>query len=538
MSNAPKILAMMLSLSAVGVWSCTDASVEANPVASITLSPATTSVQAGSSLTMLARPLNTDGSPVDVRALTWSSNNTSIATVSDAGVVTTLAPGTARIAVSTFGKSATATVTVTARPVASVVVAPASVSMRVGVSATLTAQTFDVDGIQLNGRVVSWTSGNSAVATVSALGVVTGVSAGAATITATSEGRTGQVAVTVSLPPVQSVTLSPSLDTLGVGTTRTIAAVLRDAGGAILAGRAVAWVSSAPSVVSVSSTGATTSVSPGTASITASSEGRSGTASIVVLARLASAVILTPPTATLVVGTTQALTAQITDAQGNLLTNRPIAYTSDVPAIATVSALGVVTALAPGTARITATSEGRTGIATIQVIAIPVATVSITPATTSVLVGASQQFTATARSADGALLSGRSTTWTSGAALIASVSATGLVTALSPGVAIILASVDGVAATATITVSVPAITSLSLTPLDPVIPVLASVQLTAQPRDAAGTALTGRVVTWSSADESIAFVSSTGSVVGFRVGTVRITATSEGISASTLVTVR
>jgi uncharacterized protein YjdB len=77
-----------------------------------------------------------------------------------------------------------------------------------------------------------------------------------------------------------------------------------------------------------------------------------------------------------------------------------------------------------------------------------------------------------------------------------------------------------------------------ITPVDPTVAIGEAVQLTATLRDANSALLSGRTITWSSADESIAFVSSTGQVVGFKAGTVRITATSEGVSASTLVTVR
>jgi len=314
--------------------------------------------------------------------------------------------------------------------------------------------------------------------------------------------------------------------------------VLRDASGAILTGRALAWSSSAVGIASVSSTGVVTGVSPGSAIISATSEGRVGTATVVVLQRLASSVTLTPGSGTLVVGATQALDAQITDAQGNLLTNRPITFTSDAPAVASVSAAGLVTALAPGTARITASSEGKSGTATFQVIPVPVATVQVTPATLALLPGATAQLTAVARSASNTVLTGRTVTWTSGAPSVVSVSASGLVTAVGPGIALVFAVIDGVAASTTVTVSLPVIASLTITPQDPVIAPLASVQLVATPRDASGAALTGRTITWSSADESTAFVSSSGQVVGFKLGTVRITATSEGVSASTLVTVR
>lgn len=522
----------------VAVAACAESAVESIPVASIDVTPDTATVRAGGSLSMSARVLDSTGATIDVGGVVWSSSNASVASVSSAGVVTALLPGTARIAVSAGGKSATADITVAARDVASVVVNPPTLSIRVGVSTPLQVLTLDAEGGTLTGRAVTWSSSAPAIATVSASGVVTGVAAGAATITATSEGRVGQAAVTVTLPPVQTVTVSRALDTIGVTGSVTKTAVLRDASNTVLTGRALSWSSSNVAVATVSSTGNVLGLAPGTVTISATSEGRIGNSTVVVLARLASAVILTPATTTLIVGVTQQLSAQITDAQGNLLTGRPIAYASDAPAVASVSASGLVTALAPGTARITATSEGKTGVSTVQVIPVPVASVQVTPATATLLTGGTQQLTATPRSAAGAALTGRAVTWATGAPGIATVSAAGLVTAIAPGTALILATIDGVTQSATITVNAPAIASVTITPSAPVIDPFGSVQLTATPRDAAGTALTGRVITWSSADELTAFVSSTGLVVGFKAGTVLITATSEGVSASTLVRVR
>lgn len=517
---------------------CSEPTVESSTVATVELSPSTTNVQAGATVTLTARALDADGERVSVGELSWSSSNATVATVSSAGVVTTRAPGEVRIAASAFGKSGTATITVTARDVASVVVSPASVSMRVGVSAPLQAQALDAEGGVLTGRSVTWTSGNTAVATVSGTGVVTGVSPGATTITATSEGRSGQAAVTVTLPPVQTITVTPQRDTIGVGTERLHTAVLRDAAGNVLSGRSLAWSSSDVAVASVSSSGLVLGVAPGTTIISASSEGRTGTATVVVLQRLASSVTLTPASGTLIVGGTQLLDAQVTDAEGNLLTGRPITFSSDNPTIASVTPAGLVTALAPGTARITATSEGKTGVATFVVIPVPVASVTVTPSTVALLPGATQQLSAVARSASGAVLTGRQVVWTSGAPSIVSVSSSGLVTAQGPGVALVLATVDGVTSNATITVGAPAVATVTLTPANPEIAVLGSVQMVATLRDGNGAVLTGRAITWTSEDESIAFVSSTGQVVGFKAGTVRITATSEGVSASTVVTVR
>src|SRR2546426_9030890 len=82
-------------------------------------------------------------------------------------------------------------------PVAAVAVGPAAASLQVGQALQLTATPKDANGNPLGGRVVTWASGNSAVATVNGSGLVTGVALGAATITATGEGQRGSAAITV-----------------------------------------------------------------------------------------------------------------------------------------------------------------------------------------------------------------------------------------------------------------------------------------------------------------------------------------------------
>src|SRR5205814_332451 len=76
-------------------------------------------------------------------------------------------------------------------PVVAVTVNPASASLTVSATAQLTATPKDSNGTALSGRAVTWASNNPAVATVSPSGLVTGVAAGSATITATSEGKSG-----------------------------------------------------------------------------------------------------------------------------------------------------------------------------------------------------------------------------------------------------------------------------------------------------------------------------------------------------------
>src|ERR1700704_6445842 len=75
--------------------------------------------------------------------------------------------------------------------VASVTVSPPTIHIAVGQSAPLTATPRDQNGNPLSGRAVTWATSNAAVATVDGAGLVTGATAGSATITATSEGRSG-----------------------------------------------------------------------------------------------------------------------------------------------------------------------------------------------------------------------------------------------------------------------------------------------------------------------------------------------------------
>ena len=84
--------------------------------------------------------------------------------------------------------------------VASVTVSPPSASVQVGQTAQLTATPKQASGAPLGGRVVTWSTSDSTVARVSATGLVTGRAAGSATVTATSEGKTGTSAITVPAP--------------------------------------------------------------------------------------------------------------------------------------------------------------------------------------------------------------------------------------------------------------------------------------------------------------------------------------------------
>jgi uncharacterized protein YjdB len=163
------------------------------------------------------------------------------------------------------------------------------------------------------------------------------------------------------------VTVQPPTATLVLGSTLQLSAVTRDAAGNVLTGRAVEWSLGDESIANLKPNGLVVAAGVGTSTITATSEGKSGTAIITVIPVPVATITIQPSTATVAVGSTTTLTAFTSDASGSVLTGRVVAWTSSDEAIATVSSAGVVTGRARGSAVITATSEGKTGTATVTV---------------------------------------------------------------------------------------------------------------------------------------------------------------------------
>jgi uncharacterized protein YjdB len=167
-------------------------------------------------------------------------------------------------------------------PVATVTVSPPAGDVVVGLTTQLTATPKDAKGNALTGKTTAWASSATAVATVSNTGLVTGVTPGSATITATIDGKNGSQSVNVIPVPVATVTVTAAVGTIQINQTTQATAVVRDASNNVLTGRTVSWGSDNPSVATVSNTGVVTGLTAGTATITATSENKSGSTPITV----------------------------------------------------------------------------------------------------------------------------------------------------------------------------------------------------------------------------------------------------------------
>jgi len=158
----------------------------------------------------------------------------------------------------------------------------------------------------------------------------------------------------------------------------------------------------------------------------------------------------------------------------------------------------------------------------------PVATISVTLAPASLVVSRTAQATAVMRDAANNTLAGRTATWSSSVTNIATVSAAGLVTAVAPGTA----TNEGRTGTAALTVSAPAIASITF-PADSIgVPLRARAQLTPVVRDELGAVVTGRTITYQSSATNLVSVSATGEVRSVLPGSATITATVEGKSGT------
>lgn len=159
---------------------------------------------------------------------------------------------------------------------------------------------------------------------------------------------------------------------------------------------------------------------------------------------------VTPSSVSRQVGQAIQLNAIVKDAGGNTLTGHAIAWSTNAPSVASVSSSGLVTANTVGTAVITAESGSKKGYASITVIPEPIASITVSPSIDTLLPGETVLLTATLRDANSNIVTGRNVSWRSADASIASVSGTGLVTAVGDGLVSITASADNQSASATI----------------------------------------------------------------------------------------
>jgi trimeric autotransporter adhesin len=525
---------------AVVLLSCGGDSTGPGGNGSVTVDPASASLALGASRTLTA---SVNGHVVSGSSVFWNTENAQVATVSSAGVVTGIAIGVVRIAASVSGNSGFSTITVIPPSVDSVRVTGSSEPIKIGETVHFVALPLDATGHTLTGRTITWSSANASVATVDSTGLVTGVSVGPTTISATCEGQTGSALIAVVAAVPASITVAPASVPITTGQTSQLTATVMDANGAVISGALVTWSVDHANIAIVSSTGLVTGQAQGAAIVTATSGSVHFDVPVTVTLPPANAVIVSPSSVALLVTQQQQLTATVTDAGGNTLPGQTVTWTSSDPTIATVGTTGLVFAILPGTATITGTSGTASGVSHVTVSLVPVRRVTVDPDALPFLQGdPGTQLTVTLLDSAGGTLSpaGRPVTFSSNNTSVALVNATGFVTPTGVGQAVITATAvgTGLSATSTVTVRQVPVASVTITPSLDTLIVGQQVQLAATTKDANGNTLTGRAIAWLGSDDNVAVVTSTGKVIASQTpGTMTVTATSEGITGTATIVV-
>ncbi len=407
---------------------------------SLSVAPLTIAIPVNGGTSISATAFDCSGNSIKSKTINFTSANTAVATVTTSGQVIGVGVGQTTVSATANGKEATVQVTVTPEIASVVTVSPATVTLRLTNQRVFTAVAKNASGSQITGRTFRWSSSNSSIASVDQTGNVIALAPGSIVIAADADGVFGNASVTITNIPIGSCTLAPTNQKVTVTQQVQPTVTLRDTANNVVTsvGRALTWVSDNEVVATVSSTGVVTTRKAGIAKITASpveypNVQCSASTVEAVDPRIVSATI-SPRTGALRIGTPRQLLVSLADSiGGQIAQGRVISWTSSTPTIATVNATGLVTGLSLGTARIVVNAEGAKDSVSFAVTKVPVAAVRLSPLSSSVIQGQTQQYTATVEDSTGAIVADRVIEWSSSDPTKATVNASGLVSTIAPG---------------------------------------------------------------------------------------------------------
>ena len=346
-------------------------------------------------------------------------------------------------------------------PVAtSLTVAPSSHTLAsIGATVQLSATVRDQNNNPMTGQTVSWTSSNTAVATVSGNGLVTAVSNGTTQITARAGNASGTANITVAEPVPTRITIAPESHTLEeIGETVQLRATVRDQRNNAMSGQTITWSSGDEAVATVDGNGLVTAVSDGMAEITARSGSLSANATITVASPVPTSITIEPSEYMFeAIGDTLQLATVVLDQRENAMMDVTLTWSSGDEAVATVDENGLVTAVDNGMAEITAQAGDAMGTAAISVSQVP-ANISIevdADDTTLTEIGQTLQLMVSVSDANDEPISEPSVMWMSSDEAVVTVDEDGLVTAVGNGMADVMAASGDVSDMVSITVMDP-----------------------------------------------------------------------------------
>jgi len=521
---------------------------------SIAVTPALPNTPLGTTQQFTATGTFTDGSTQNLTAtVNWSSSQISVVTISNntgsQGLATSVATGSASINATSGSVSGSTTITIVPAALVSIAVSPSGSSIALGTTQQFTATGTFTDGSTQNVTgSATWGSDTPAVATINTGGLATGTGTGSANISATSGTVTGSTALTVTPAQLVSIAVSPSTASIAAGTTQQFTALGTYTDGSTQDLTTVGhWSSSDGSDATVSNTpgsqGLASALTPGATTISLISASVTGSAALTVTPAVLVSIAITPQSPDIALGTTQQFTAL-----GTYSDNSTQDITSVVTWSSTSAGIAVISNTAGSNGLATSAGVGNTTIGAslgtvsastpLAVGTAALVSISITPSSVAIALGATQQFDAVGTYTDGSTQDlTSSATWSSYSTAIASITQ-GLAQGNGPGTTTVSATSGSITGTATLTVSSsPALVLIAVTPSTTSIGVGATTQFTATGSYSNGTiqVLTGSVA-WTSSNSAVATISSAsgspGMATGVTVGSVTITATLGAVSGN------
>jgi trimeric autotransporter adhesin len=487
-----------------------------------------------------------DGSTRDITLLaSWISSATSIATVTNSGLVQGITAGSVTISASIGAIKQTASVTVTAPSISFISVSPDGLTLPIGINQQYIATATYLDGTSqdlVSG--VTWNSSSTPVATINGSGLAATTGAGTTTIQATVGSFTDSVTLTVVNAHLVSISVTPSPVTIAAGTKQAfIATGIFDDGSTQML-TSVTWSSSAPVVVTVDSSGLATGIGLGTGNVNASSGSITGSAAVTVTGASLVSIAVTPANSSMPIGASKQFvaTGTFSDSSTQDIT-ASVAWSSSAPAVASINSAGLATSLASGSTTISAIVGATTGSTLLTVSMAKLTSITITPGNPTIAAGTLIQLHATGKFSDGSTITNLSgVSWKSSKPNIASLRSTGIVRGKKSGSVTISASLSGITGTTTLTVGSGTLVSITVTPASPTLTAGQTQQFAATGSFSDGSTQDVTIMAhWSSSVASVATVANAPSIAGLATtavpGATVITANSGGVSNSTTMTV-
>lgn len=487
---------------------------------SISLNKETLELAKGQEETLIVsyNPVDT----TDPKDVVWTSSNEAVAIVNENGTVTAVANGDAIITATCGDKTATCAVNVSTK-LQSISLDKETMELNKGTTEKLTVRYLPED--TTDPKNVVWTSSNEAVATVAQDGTVTAVAPGQATIVATCGNKTASCAVEVK-SPLTAISIGEDIAELLPKQEVVVSVVYTPED--TTDDKTVVWTSSDESIATVKN-GKITAIAPGTVTITATCGTITDSITVTVPEVHMDSIAIKEPNATIAKNETKTL--EVVYYPENTTDDRKVTWTVDDETIATVSEDGTVTAIAPGTATITATCGDKTATATITVV-VPLTSISLDKENARIEKGTTTALTVLYNPED--TTDAKDVVWTSLNPSVATVDENGVVTALASGTAVIKAQVGDKTATCTVTVFVP-LTGIEIkeeTELQK--GQTETLTVTFLPEDTTEML----TPTWTSSNPEVATVSADGTIQALKEGTATITVTVGSFVKTCQVTVK